>query len=39
MNKKIEQIIAHETSHCIDGHMLKRGKEYQYEVLAEEGNI
>lgn len=35
----IEQTIAHETTHCIEGHMLDGGKGHKKEVWAEEGSI
>lgn len=35
----LEKTIAHETTHCIEGHILYKGKEHQKEVWAEEGSI
>ncbi len=35
----VEKTIAHETIHCVDGHILYKGKERQKEVWAEEGSI
>lgn len=35
----LEKTVAHETTHCIEGHILYKGKEHQKEVWAEEGSI
>ena len=35
----LEQTIAHETTHGIDGHVLHKGNNHQKEVWAEEGSI
>ena len=35
----LEQTIAHETTHCIEGHITYKGKEREKEVWAEEGSI
>ena len=35
----LEQTIAHEVTHCVEGHILYKGKEHQKEIWAEEGSI
>ncbi len=35
----LEKTIAHETTHCVEGHILYKGKEHQKEVWAEKGSI